>query len=244
MGNRYQPRRLSDYIERAYTPDRNQRAAQTMPRKPFIDDNSDDQPMLKRPGVNRILLFPGSFNPPHKGHAELLRYVFEHARDELNIVACIIIMTNEERLEEKTSEEANPLILTRNQRISLWRGAGIPLTRTWIYNKSQAEWAQFRSRLTRNIKRDQIDVKFIILTGPDCIGHTGASDPKQWNCREAITSDVSRATDYRGDNSMRQISAHTPWKKVEVDRYGLSDSIRARLNDKSSAASKNSLQSP
>lgn len=161
-----------------------------------------------------------------------MRYVFDHARDELNIVAIIIVLTDDDKLEEKTSEEASPLILTRQRRIALWRDKDVPQSCTWIYNKYQSEWAAFRSRLERSTKKDGFDLQFILLVGPDCVGSAGITDPRVWNCRDCITSDISRPADFRGDNSMRQISAHTNWKKVEFYRYGIADRIRDRLKGK------------
>ncbi|CZR61520.1 uncharacterized protein PAC_11417 [Phialocephala subalpina] len=46
-------------------------------------------PTLKLNTRNQILLFPGSFNPPHQGHLATIRY-FHERRDQLAIVAMFI----------------------------------------------------------------------------------------------------------------------------------------------------------
>ena len=46
-------------------------------------------PRLDSSRVNRILVYPGSFNPPHRGHLHLLSHVFHHGVPDLNVVAAI-----------------------------------------------------------------------------------------------------------------------------------------------------------
>lgn len=137
------------------------------PNRPFKGDVSKTSPLLLRRGVNRILIFPGSFNPPHRGHLELLRHAFENARDDLGIVAAIIIMTDDCRLQDKLSEEESAFILSKEQRANLWRFGDTTPDWAWVYDRSEANWANFRSELARNVRKDGVDLKFILLTGPD-----------------------------------------------------------------------------
>lgn len=46
------------------------------------------QPKLRKDTVNKILAYPGSFDPPHRGHLELLTHVFHHRDD---IIAAIVL---------------------------------------------------------------------------------------------------------------------------------------------------------
>ncbi len=75
---------------------------------------------------NRILLYLGAFNPPHRGHLNLIRHVFDNAGDDLNIVLAIISPMDDDRLLDKFSDENNPLLLTQKQRITLWKAHGLP----------------------------------------------------------------------------------------------------------------------
>ncbi|KUJ08767.1 uncharacterized protein LY89DRAFT_764099 [Mollisia scopiformis] len=52
-------------------------------------------PTLKRDATNQILLFPGSFNPPHQGDLATIRYFSDHC-DQLGIVAMFIFADPDE----------------------------------------------------------------------------------------------------------------------------------------------------
>ena len=42
---------------------------------------------LETTQINRILLYPGSFNPPTHGHLALLSHAFESMHDDIKIIA-------------------------------------------------------------------------------------------------------------------------------------------------------------
>ncbi|KPM42725.1 hypothetical protein AK830_g3816 [Neonectria ditissima] len=205
--------RLGDCVESIYYNNENPTKES---HRPFNNGHAQNPPLLRSKGVNRIILFPGSFNPPHQGHLDLLRHVFGNAREDLNIIAAIIIMTDDERLTAKLSGEEDALILTRDQRLNLWRGAGIPVDWAWIYDRPEASWEGFRSRLAKNLKNRDIELKFLLLGGPDNIGADRMPDPQSWGCSDVITSNISRPVDFVYPNSMRQLSGHTMWKQLDT----------------------------
>jgi hypothetical protein len=57
-------------------------------------------PTLKHNRRNQILLFPGSFNPPHQGHLATIRY-FSERREQLRIVAMFIFADPDEIIRTK-----------------------------------------------------------------------------------------------------------------------------------------------
>jgi hypothetical protein len=57
-------------------------------------------PTLKHDQRNKILLFPGSFNPPHQGHLATIRYFSKH-REEFNIIAMILFVDPENIVRSK-----------------------------------------------------------------------------------------------------------------------------------------------
>jgi cytidyltransferase-like protein len=215
------PRRLADYIERINETD--QTSSQTTAR-PF-NNNTATQPPLIRGRVNRILLFPGSFNPPHQGHLNLLKHVFYNAGQDLNIIAAIIINTDDERLKMKMDKRETGIVLSREQRADLWRGDGIPVDWAWVYDNSEASWAGFRTKLVNELKRDGIDLKFVLLFGPDAITAAGGYNPVCWDCGDAITSDISRPVDFRYPNTLRQLVGCTPWVNLQDGRARFDNKI-------------------
>ncbi|KAF4339210.1 hypothetical protein FBEOM_6869 [Fusarium beomiforme] len=179
------PKRLATYIERIK--EANQQSSQNLPR-PFNNDTATQPPLLK-PGVNRILLYPGSFNPPHLGHFNLLKHVFYNAGGDLQLRAAIIINTDDERLGIKMKRKGTGIVLPRERRANLWRGNSTA-DWVWVYDNTEASWPEFRNKLVSEVKKDGIDLRCILLFGPDAITAEGGYNPECWDCGDAITCDT------------------------------------------------------
>ena len=171
------------------------------------------RPMLKNDRTNRILLYPGSFNPPHIGHYALLQHVFESGKD-IGILAAIILPLDDDSVVAKCRAIGQSLVFGKAQRIRLWQGNG-PQDWYWVYDGSMKDWSQFRGRLTRAIVNDGFDIKFVVLTGPDYISRQASLPWDAWNCEEIIVSNVSRLADFAtSSDTLWRLPDCEPWKKI------------------------------
>ncbi|KAF4971330.1 hypothetical protein FSARC_1762 [Fusarium sarcochroum] len=222
-------RRLADYIERIQPSDEK---TPNPSNRPFNNGTAKIPPLLRPRGVNRVLIFPGSFNPPHQGHLNLLKQVFENAGEDLHIIGAIILITDDDMLKNKMEHKDNAILLPREQRANLWRGDGIPVDWAWVYDNPEASWADFRSNLVKELSKDQIELKFTLLSGPDAITGDGGYNPEYWDCPDSITSDISRSVDFRYPNTLRQLAGCSPWERLSYDQGRLERQIRAKLKGK------------
>ncbi|CEI67346.1 hypothetical protein FVEN_g5757 [Fusarium venenatum] len=217
--------RLANYVERLMP--LNEKPSNPSDR-PFNNGTAKNPPLLRSQGVNHILLYPGSFNPPHQGHLNLLKHVFKHAGADLNMVAAIVVLTSDEKVQSKMKGRDNAIAIPKDKRIKLWRGQGIPVDWAWVYDCSES-WGKFRARLTKAVRNDRMELKFIALHGPDIITAEKGFNPNIWGCSDAITSDISRAVDFRYPSTLRKLAGCSPWSELNVDRACIERLIRTKL---------------
>ncbi|POR35862.1 Uncharacterized protein TPAR_03939 [Tolypocladium paradoxum] len=202
-------RRLGDLVERAAA----QQGLSIEPsQRPFNNGNAQDPPLLRaNRAPNHILLYPGCFNPPHKGHLALLNHVLRNAGADLSLTAAVVVFTDDDKLAAKNRKEERPLLLSKARRAELWREAAIADDRVWVFGGSEDSWKRLREQLQRDLARQKIDLRFLLLVGPDWISARSVTDPKSWGCVESVTSDISRPVDFRCPNSLRQLPKCSLW---------------------------------
>lgn len=88
---------------------------------PVDDDRlSPFQVRLNRKGINRILVYPGAFNPPHIGHLAFMKDSFTNAGDR-NLVCAFVDPCTESFLRDiKFKHTKNALILPYEKRARFW----------------------------------------------------------------------------------------------------------------------------
>lgn len=168
-----------------------------------------DNPILVSGRVNRILLYPGCFNPPHRAHKALLHTVFASSED-INAIAAIVLPMDDKVVERKSTGEQ--LVLSKDQRLQLWRDH-VPYDKYWIYDRSMEEWCAFRRRLEDATRSDGFELRFTVIYGSDYL------DPREtprwlvWNCKEAIVSDAGRHSEVVCENGkLLQLPGCSSWK--------------------------------
>lgn len=197
---------------------------------PFNDKLAEDPVLLTSRGVNRILIYPGSFNPPHRGHWKLLNHVFHNAGADLQIAAAIVLPTSDQRVAVKNSKNSDELIIPRHQRVQLWREAKVLSNRIWVFDRDEDGWSVFRTRLEDEFREARVRVKFVVLAGPDHVRKSSTTDPAYWNCPDTITSDICRPVDFLtvgGD--LHKVYPCSEWTRPRWDMAKLSSMFREHM---------------
>ncbi|KAG9250614.1 uncharacterized protein F5Z01DRAFT_665330 [Emericellopsis atlantica] len=177
----------------------------------FDQGITHSRPQLQRNRRNRILLYPGSFNPPHQAHQELLYQAFSRSQD-LNVIAAIVILLDDEDVAQKCQGSR---VFTKDQRVRLWRGEYVPHDWLWVYDRSVEEWGYFRQRLTLAICRDGFDIGFTVLLGPDHIRRTFPPHWGAWDCDEILVGNAGRVADFTSSHGrLLRIEDCEDWEAV------------------------------
>ncbi|XXG99597.1 hypothetical protein Hte_005938 [Hypoxylon texense] len=200
---------LDKYIEEAYYP-----YGIPSSRRPIFNHGTGHfRPQLEQCRMNRIIVYPGCFNPPHRGHQALINRAFSCTRD-INVIAAIIVPVTGQR-----KQYTDDVWFEKAQRIQLWTGNQGPHDWLWFYERRGREWDEFQERLISAVKRDGFHLEFILLCGPDNVDMDHMS-PKDdiWGCKNIIVSDVGRAASFvRANGKLTRLSTCTAWEPVSID---------------------------
>lgn len=191
-------------------------------RKIFDYGITHRSPSLESGRINRILVYPGSFNPPYRRHFGLLCHGFLEGSRDMNMVAAIVLPLDDESLVKKLRGQENALIFTKAERIRLWEGYG-PSEWYWIYDRSVSEWRCFQERLTQTITKDGFDISWVILCGSDYVGVNGVPPIPVWGCKDIIVSDVGRPADFISPTMkrMKMLEGCEAWSEAVLDLEAL-----------------------
>lgn len=185
---------LAHYLDRA-----SHRAAKRMGSCSHEFATKEAQPLLRKSRVNRILVYGGvslperplesktniqqAFNPPHRGHPLVLQHEFRECGADLNVVAALVMLKNDDYLESKNQTTGCELFCKSNlgttftyldtdyivtvnlsERTALWSTDVEFLDWAWMISEGELT---FGDKLQKLAKADGFDIELIGLAGPD-----------------------------------------------------------------------------
>ena len=203
---------LADYIRHVF------KDKKDTPLVEQIFHRSISPPMLKRGRKNRILIYPGCFNPPHIGHLGLLIHCFRAGQAHLNFIAALICLVNTSVLwkdDFKSSSEA----LSETVRAKLWNQDPRFPEWAWIFPEDSGKASDFVAQLREASKKDGFDIDFLSISGADKFCYGAALSLPYWGCFEIITSNISRRNDYIQRDALHQLEDFEEWEALPVEGH-------------------------
>ena len=196
------------------------------PQNNQISSSFQSAPTLDKCRTNRILIYPGSFNPPHRGHLHLLKHAFTRGAHDLNIIAAIILPSSDESVAEKIRREGGYFMFGRDTRGLLWAQDLCFPPWAWVYGGKS--FTAFLQRLSQATEKDGYSLEFVPVYGPQIGSPSNPPDPA-FGCNTIIMSDAARAAKFqRSLGRLRDFSGFTKWRRVRVDEEELRCHAKAK----------------
>ena len=129
----------------------------------------------------------------------------------MHVIAATALPLDDDDVDAKCRHTGNGIVLTKDERVRLWRGHGRHDWQ-WVYDRQIQEWFSFRRCLTEAIRRDGFNLKFAVLVGPDHSKRGAILPWNAWDCEEIITSDIGSAADFSIGNNLLQLRDCEPWE--------------------------------
>lgn len=199
---------LSTYIKKAIGP-----------RYRTNDLSKDDHmpPILRGNCMNRVILYRGSFNPPHLGHLNLLKHAFTECGEDWNVIGAIVFVLPDSSLDYKFGHTSGTLKFSRRQRGQLWREGLADINWAFPY-AYKLDWDGFLDRLRYAIEGDGLQVEFVALMGGDYLTKVSGFTYHRAS-QHRVTTDISRQVDFHSSDSVTTPEAlvgHHPWTRVSI----------------------------
>ena len=114
---------------------------------------------------NLLLVYAGSFNPPHQGHIDA---VLSGLRPEVAAVGIVILPSEDWYLRDKVANKNPDFFLPQERRADLLAAIpSIPKARVWVWTTTWYPFRPFTDALLRLTKADGFNLAIARLVGPD-----------------------------------------------------------------------------
>jgi len=120
---------------------------------------------LQSGGENLLLVYAGSFNPPHQGH---INAVLSGLRPEVAAVGIVMLPSEDWYLRNKVANSYPDFFLSQKRRADLLGAIpSIPKARVWVWTTTWYPFKLFTEALLRLTKADGFNLAIARLVGPD-----------------------------------------------------------------------------
>lgn len=187
-------------------------------------------PTLDKSRTNRVLIYPGAFNPPHRGHLHLLKHVFMRGAHDLNIIAAIILPQSDERVAAKVRNEGGHFMFGKHERGLLWKRDPCFPSWAWVYKDIGVPHTELFQRISQATAKDGYSLEFVPMYGCQIGSPENPPDPV-FDCKTIIISDAARAAEYQlPSGRLRDFFGCTKWRRVVVDQDELHRHAKAKAS--------------
>lgn len=171
---------------------------------------------------NLILVYGGSFNPPHKGHLEVL---FSGLRPELAATAIVVLPSEDFHLRHKLAGSHPEFFLRRQRRADLWQAMpAIPQSKVWVWCSTWYPFDSVCREVARLAAADNYQLSFSHLIGPDNVIPKSPLAILPYELPTIVISNKARdvPAHFEPDGTPKAFNGFGPWSRC-LSRGAVSD---------------------